>query len=48
MNMVFYRVFLSLPALLLLASCKSIEMPTVPGITPYRMVIQQEIGRAHV
>ncbi len=46
--MFFYRVIRNLPALLpaallplLLASCKSIEMPKVPGITPYRMVIQQ-------
>ena len=48
MNMDFHRVFRSLPALwlaaplaLLLASCKSVDMPKVPGITPYRMVIQQ-------
>jgi outer membrane protein assembly factor BamE len=48
MNTVFDRVFRGLPALLpaallplLLASCKSVEMPKVPGITPYRMVIQQ-------
>jgi len=43
MNMFFYRVIRSLPALLplLLGACKSIEMPAVPGITPYRMVIQQ-------
>ena len=41
--MVFYRAIRSLPALLplLLAACKSIEMPAVPGVTPYRMVIQQ-------
>ena len=41
--MFFYRVIRSLPALLplLLGACKSVEMPTVPGITPYRMVIQQ-------
>jgi len=41
--MVFYRVIRSLPALLplLLGACKSLEMPKVPGITPYRMVIQQ-------
>src|SRR4249920_632278 len=25
----------------LLPACKSVEMPKVPGITPYRMVIQQ-------
>ena len=46
--MIFYRVIRNLPALLsvtllplLLASCSSIEMPKVPGVTPYRMVIQQ-------
>ena len=44
----FHRVFRGLPALwltaplaLLLTSCKSVDMPKVPGITPYRMVIQQ-------
>lgn len=26
---------------LLLAACKSVEVPKVPGVTPYRMVIQQ-------
>jgi outer membrane protein assembly factor BamE len=48
MNMDFHCVIRSLPALwlaaplaLLLASCKSVDMPKVPGITPYRMVIQQ-------
>ena len=29
------------PLTLLLASCKSVEAPKVPGVTPYRMVIQQ-------
>ena len=28
-------------AALALASCKSVDVPKVPGITPYRMVIQQ-------
>ena len=28
-------------AALALASCKSVEVPKVPGVTPYRMVIQQ-------
>jgi len=47
MNTVFYRVIRSLPALPLmllaplLTSCKSVDIPKVPGITPYRMVIQQ-------
>jgi outer membrane protein assembly factor BamE len=44
MNMNFYRVFRCVPMLLaaaLLPGCKSIDMPKVPGITPYRMVIQQ-------
>jgi outer membrane protein assembly factor BamE len=48
MNSAFYRVlragapplFLLLPAALL-SACKSVDMPKVPGITPYRMVIQQ-------
>ena len=36
----FYRAMpLALAALL--PGCKSIEVPKVPGITPYRMVIQQ-------
>jgi len=46
--MIFHRVIRYLPALwpavalpLLLASCKSVETPKIPGITPYRMVIQQ-------
>jgi outer membrane protein assembly factor BamE len=46
MNMIFHRVIRHLPLLwlaapLLLASCKSVDMPKVPGITPYRMTIQQ-------
>ena len=44
MNSAFYRVsrFAVMPvAALLLASCKSVPMPSVPGVTPYRMVIQQ-------
>ncbi len=43
MNTVFYRNFrmLALLPAVLLSACKSIDMPTVPGITPYRMVIQQ-------
>lgn len=32
---------LALGAALSLAACKSVEVPKVPGITPYRMVIQQ-------
>jgi outer membrane protein assembly factor BamE len=28
-------------ALLALAACKSVEVPKLPGVTPYRMVIQQ-------
>jgi outer membrane protein assembly factor BamE len=38
------RVCTGVPALLvvaLLPGCKSIEVPKVPGVTPYRMVIQQ-------
>ena len=44
MNNSFYRSAaraLLLPAAALLPACKSIEVPKVPGITPYRMVIQQ-------
>jgi len=40
----FYRVaarLLLLAIAVLLPACKSIEPPKVPGITPYRMVIQQ-------
>jgi len=32
---------LLLPIAVLLPACKSVEVPKVPGITPYRMVIQQ-------
>jgi outer membrane protein assembly factor BamE len=32
---------LTLAAVALLPACKSIEVPKVPGVTPYRMVIQQ-------
>jgi len=44
MNSGFYRRFRGLPALLLAAllpACKSIDVPKLPGVTPYRMVIQQ-------
>jgi outer membrane protein assembly factor BamE len=40
----FCRSFGATAALLgaaLLAGCKSVDMPSVPGVTPYRMVIQQ-------
>jgi outer membrane protein assembly factor BamE len=40
MNMTFYRV-LPLAIVALLPACKSVEVPKVPGVTPYRMVIQQ-------
>jgi len=42
--MALYRALPGMAALLaaaLLHGCKSIEVPKVPGITPYRMVIQQ-------
>lgn len=42
--MAFCRVFPGVLALLiaaLLPACKSVELPRVPGVTPYRMVIQQ-------
>ena len=42
--MAFYRVLPGVLALLmaaLLPACKSIEVPKIPGVTPYRMVIQQ-------
>ena len=42
--MIFCRVtptLLALAAAALLPGCKSVEVPKVPGITPYRMVIQQ-------
>ena len=44
MNTAFHRVALGvfLPAIVaLLPACKSVEVPKVPGVTPYRMVIQQ-------
>jgi outer membrane protein assembly factor BamE len=44
MNSACYRAFPALPALLLAAllpACKSIDVPKLPGVTPYRMVIQQ-------
>jgi outer membrane protein assembly factor BamE len=41
MNTAFYRTFPAAALLALLAGCKSVEVPKVPGITPYRMVIQQ-------
>ena len=40
----FYRSFGALAALATaaaLSGCKSVEIPNVPGVTPYRMVIQQ-------
>ena len=50
MNSAFYRASRALPALslaalltALLPACKSVDMPTLPGVTPYRMVIQQGI-----
>lgn len=39
-----FRAFLRgspLVAAALLAACKSVEVPKLPGVTPYRMVIQQ-------
>lgn len=36
-----FRVSGAVLAAALLPACKSIEVPKVPGITPYRMVIQQ-------
>lgn len=44
MNTAFYRVaarVLLLAIVALLAACKSVDAPKVPGLTPYRMVIQQ-------
>jgi len=49
MKMHHYRVWGGTPAVLaamllstvFLPACKSIEVPKVPGVTPYRMVIQQ-------
>ena len=42
--MAFHRVvprLLPLAIAALLPACKSVEVPKVPGVTPYRMVIQQ-------
>ena len=44
MNSAFYRVsggVLALLAAALLPGCKSLDVPKLPGVTPYRMVIQQ-------
>ena len=44
MDSAFYRpigAFLALLAAALLPGCKSADLPSVPGVTPYRMVIQQ-------
>ena len=44
MNPAFHFGFRYLPVLALAAllpACKSVPIPSVPGITPYRMVIQQ-------
>src|SRR6187549_1367056 len=44
MKMSLYRVSggaLAVLAAALLPACKSIDVPKVPGVTPYRMVIQQ-------
>jgi len=44
MNTAFYRVparVLLLAGVALLPACKSVDVPKVPGVTPYRMVIQQ-------
>lgn len=44
MKTAFHRVSPGVLALLiaaLLPACKSIEVPRIPGVTPYRMVIQQ-------
>jgi outer membrane protein assembly factor BamE len=44
MKMALYRVYAGVLVLLaaaLLPACKSVELPKVPGVTPYRMVIQQ-------
>jgi outer membrane protein assembly factor BamE len=41
---IFYRVIRNLPALALAAllpACQSVQTPKIPGVTPYRMVIQQ-------
>jgi outer membrane protein assembly factor BamE len=41
MNSGFYGTLLALAAAAALTGCKSVEIPSVPGVTPYRMVIQQ-------
>ncbi len=44
MNTAFYRGIpgaLALAAAAALGACKSVEVPKVPGVTPYRIVIQQ-------
>ena len=44
MDTAFRRVALGvflLAIAVLLPACKSVEVPKVPGVTPYRMVIQQ-------
>jgi outer membrane protein assembly factor BamE len=41
MNTAICRTIPAAALLALLAGCKSVEVPKVPGITPYRMVIQQ-------
>ena len=44
MKLTFRRLFAGAAVVLaaaLLPACKSIEVPKVPGLTPYRMVIQQ-------
>ena len=44
MKLTFCRLFAGAAVVLaaaLLPACKSVEVPKVPGITPYRMVIQQ-------
>jgi len=41
MKNAFRPAFPLLAALASLSACKSVEVPKVPGVTPYRMVIQQ-------
>ena len=42
MKSAFYRISLCAAApVALLSACKSVDVPKVPGVTPYRMVIQQ-------
>ena len=36
-----FPLVFALAAAALLPACKSVEVPKVPGVTPYRMVIQQ-------